>query len=176
MQHDLIFLIGGPALGSGVCFFVLLPLISILGGDWHAYNLSMFISYVITLPLALVLGVVPAGLACIVDAKLLRYKVGYHHAWCAAFGFVIGFLPLAPSFLAISSMARTCWRLAWLGRYRPEYVPGGPMRLRGPPKLELAVVEFPTSFLCRQCLSVLGYEACCKAREDDPIFERGRPR
>jgi hypothetical protein len=91
---------GGPAIGSAVCFFVLLPLISILAGDWHAYNLSMFISYVITLALALVLGVLPAGLACIVDAKLLRYNVSHRHAWCVAFGFVIGFLPLAPSFFS----------------------------------------------------------------------------
>ena len=48
MRHDLIFLIGGPAIGSGVCFFILLPIISVLGGDWHAYNISMFVSYVIT--------------------------------------------------------------------------------------------------------------------------------
>jgi hypothetical protein len=98
MKHDVIFLVGGPAIGSAVCFFVLLPMISVLGGDWHAYNLSMFVSYVITLPIALVLGIVPAGLACVLDAKLLRYRVRHRQAWCAGIGFLVGFIPLAPSF------------------------------------------------------------------------------
>ena len=98
MRHDLIFLLGGPAIGSAVCFFVLLPIISVLGGDWHAFNVSMLVSYVITLPIAIVLGILPAGLACILDAKLLRYRVCHRQAWCVVIGFVLGFLPLAPSF------------------------------------------------------------------------------
>ena len=58
----------------------------------------MFVSYVITLPLALLFGIVPAGLMCILDAKLMRYGVRHREAWCAGTGFLVGFLPLAPSF------------------------------------------------------------------------------
>ena len=91
-------MIGGPTIGSAVCFFVLLPMISVLGGDWHAYNLSMLVSYVITLPIALAMGIIPAALACILDAKLSRYRIRRRRAWCAGIGFLVSFIPLAPSF------------------------------------------------------------------------------
>ena len=80
-----------------------MPLISPLAGEGllEAFNLSMFVSYVLTLPIALVIGVLPANLACILDAKLRKYRVRYRKAWRVGFGFLIGFVPLAPAILSM---------------------------------------------------------------------------
>ena len=102
MKHDLIFLFCGPAIGSAVCFFVLMPLISFLAGDglMNLFNISMFVSYVLTLPIALVIGVLPGGLACILNAKLIKHQTRHRRAWCVSFGFLLGFIPLAPAFFS----------------------------------------------------------------------------
>lgn len=101
MKHDLTFLLGGPPIGAAVCFFVLTPLIGIAaGGNDPLFNISMIFAYVLTLPFAYLFGLIPAGLVCILSAKLIKYRVRFRWAWCALAGSALGFLPLAPSFFS----------------------------------------------------------------------------
>jgi hypothetical protein len=97
MKRALIFLLGGPPIGAAVCWFVLLPALSWFAGD-APFNGSMFVAYVLMLSAAYMLGVIPAGLTCLLSAKLARHQVGYQWAWCALFGLVVGFIPLATAF------------------------------------------------------------------------------
>jgi hypothetical protein len=70
--------------------WVLLPVLNWSQGgaavfDYHEFDL---------MPLAYVVGLLPALLAAAFDGVLAKRKVRFRPIWCALFGFAVGFLPL----------------------------------------------------------------------------------
>lgn len=96
MKRFLIFAVLGPPLGSLVGFFILLPAISLIAGDGSGLDASRLMAFAVTLPLAYMLGVVPALLVGAIDATLeAKNFTARNRVWlCAGAGFVLGFLPL----------------------------------------------------------------------------------
>jgi hypothetical protein len=90
LKRFLIFALLGPPLGLLTGMWVMLPLLNWSQGgpvvfDYHRFDL---------MPLAYVVGILPALLAAAFDGVLARRRVRFRPLWCALFGFALGFLPL----------------------------------------------------------------------------------
>jgi hypothetical protein len=90
LKRFLIFALLGPPLGMLTAMWVLLPVLNWSQGgaavfDYHEFDL---------MPLAYVVGLLPALLAAAFDGVLAKRKVRFRPIWCALFGFAVGFLPL----------------------------------------------------------------------------------
>ena len=96
MKRLLIFALLGPPLGLFTGLWVILPIL-----NWGLGDKSVFDYHQIVLvPLAYLVGTVPACVAGLVDGFLAGRRVRFGPLWTALFGFVVSFLPLVSSFAA----------------------------------------------------------------------------
>ena len=82
----------GPPLGYVVFFWLLLP----AAGDWSPASYHRMFDYhqVVLLPLAYMVGLLPALLTGLMDVVLTNRNFKKHVILCTIFGFAISFLPL----------------------------------------------------------------------------------
>jgi hypothetical protein len=99
MRRLLIFAALGPPIGALTGFWILLPAISLLAGDSEGVDVPQLLEAApFLIPVAYMVGLLPALLVCVADEILARRGVRRRPLWCALFGFVAAFLPLATSF------------------------------------------------------------------------------
>lgn len=96
MKRMLIFSLLGPPLGLVTGFYVLAPIMNWLAGDPTAVGLGQLV----LLPLAYVMGLVPAFLAGAFDYALARRQVRMRPLWTGLAGFILSFAPLAGAIVA----------------------------------------------------------------------------
>jgi hypothetical protein len=90
LKRFLIFALLGPPLGMLTGMWVMLPVL-----NWSQGGAAVFDYHQLELmPLAYVVGLLPALLAAAFDGVLANRRVRFRPLWCALFGFAVGFLPL----------------------------------------------------------------------------------
>ncbi len=97
MRRVLIFVLVGPPVGLAVGVLFLLPAFSFMAGDPMPSALDQIMRLFALLPLAYLLGFVPALLVCFADAILESKGFGWRIMWITFVGFFAGFLPLLSS-------------------------------------------------------------------------------
>jgi len=96
MKRLLIFALVGPPLGLAIGLGVLVPALNVAFGgpplwDWSRIEL---------IPLAYMMGLVPALITGIFDGVLARRKTKWRPLWTGGFGFAMSFLPVATAILS----------------------------------------------------------------------------
>ena len=90
MRRFLIFALLGPPLGMLTGMWVMLPVL-----NWSQGGPAVFDHHPLDLmPLAYVVGLLPALLAAAFDGVLAKLAVRFRPLWCALFGFAVSFIPL----------------------------------------------------------------------------------
>jgi hypothetical protein len=93
MKRILIFAVLGPPLGLLTGILGIVPVL-----NWSLGATTVFDYHQIALiPLAYMVGLVPALLAGVFDGILARRNIGYRVLWCALFGYAMSFIPLLSS-------------------------------------------------------------------------------
>jgi hypothetical protein len=93
MKRLLIFAVLGPPLGLLTGMWGIVPML-----NWSLGAPAVFDYHQIGLiPLAYMVGLVPALLAGVFDGILARRNIGYRVLWCALFGYAMSFVPLLSS-------------------------------------------------------------------------------
>jgi cytochrome c biogenesis protein CcdA len=93
MKRFLIFGLLGPPLGFVTAFWVMLPALDwSLGASSHAE-----FHQIVLLPVAYMIGIVPALLAALFDHVLARRKARWRILWTTLVSTTAGFLPIAAS-------------------------------------------------------------------------------
>ena len=95
MKRLLIFGLVAPPLGLAIGVGILLPALNLALGDQPQWDWRQ----VVLMPLAYMLGLVPALITGVFDEALARGKVGWRPLWTGGFGFAMSFLPLATAIL-----------------------------------------------------------------------------
>ena len=96
MKRFLIFALLGPPLGFITLFWGLLGLLDAALGEPSNIDFHQ----IVLLPMAYVLGIVPALVAAAFDETLARRGVRYRVLWTALFSYVVGFLPIFAAIVA----------------------------------------------------------------------------
>jgi len=90
LRRFLIFALLGPPIGMLTGMWVMLPVL-----NWSQGGAAVFDYHQLDLvPLAYVVGLLPAVLAAAFDGVLAKLRVRFRPLWCALFGFAVAFLPL----------------------------------------------------------------------------------
>lgn len=97
LKRLLIFVLLGPPLGMLTGLLGLLPIVSLFLGDHASIDVHQITALPGLVPVAYVIGVVPALLVGLLDEALDGWDVGHRILWCALFGFAVSFLPLLTS-------------------------------------------------------------------------------
>ena len=93
MKRLLIFAVLGPPLGLLTGMWGIIPVL-----NWSLGAPTVFDYHQISLiPLAYMVGLVPALLRGVFDGILARRNIGYRVLWCALFGYAMSFIPLLSS-------------------------------------------------------------------------------
>ena len=100
MKRLLIFALVGPPLGLAIGLGVLVPALNVAFGDLPQWDWRQ----IVLIPLAYMVGLLPALAAGVFDDVLARRKTKRRPLWTGAFAFAMSFLPLAAAIL--SGMAR----------------------------------------------------------------------
>jgi hypothetical protein len=93
MKRFLIFGLLGPPLGFVTAFWVMLPAL-----DWSLGASShVGLHQIVLLPVAYMVGIVPALLAALFDYGLARRHVRWRILWTTLVSYAAGFIPIASS-------------------------------------------------------------------------------
>jgi len=93
MKRLLIFAVLGPPLGLLTGMWGVLPVL-----NWSLGAPTVFgYHQIVLIPLAYMVGLVPALLAGVFDGILARRNIDYRVLWCALFGYAMSFIPLLSS-------------------------------------------------------------------------------
>jgi len=94
MKRLVVFAVLGPPLGLVTGMWGILPVL-----NWSLGEPSVFDYHqAALLPVAYLVGLVPALLVGVFDGLLARRNIAWRPLWCALFGFAASFLPLLTSF------------------------------------------------------------------------------
>ena len=89
MKRALIFMLLGPVLGSLVISLIVFPTAAMLEGIGFQLGPKNLILAVIGLPVAYVIGIIPAVVTCLIDWYLDVRDVRYRPVFCALVGFAV---------------------------------------------------------------------------------------
>jgi hypothetical protein len=93
MKRILIFALLGPPLGFVTGLWIILPILNWALGEPSTFDYHQ----VVLLPLAYMIGLLPAVGVGFFDALLAKRGVRWRPLWCALCGFAMSFLPLVPA-------------------------------------------------------------------------------
>ena len=93
MKRILIFGLLGPPLGLFTGMWGILPVLNQLLGESSVFDYHQ----IVLLPLAYMVGLLPALLVGLFDGILARRNIGYRILWCALCGYAVSFLPVLSS-------------------------------------------------------------------------------
>jgi hypothetical protein len=100
MKRIFIFALLGPPLGMAAGMLVLLPAISFIAGGPIVFDRRQIVGFATLLPVAYMLGLLPAVLVGFVDGLLAGKNIRWRVAWTTSAGFFASFLPLITSLSA----------------------------------------------------------------------------
>src|SRR5665213_1307051 len=96
MKRFLIFGLLGPPLGLITGFWIMLPLLNAALGAPSTFDIHQFV----LLPVAYMLGIVPALLAALFDHVLARRNIRPRILWTTLFSYGTGFIPILSAMVA----------------------------------------------------------------------------
>jgi hypothetical protein len=99
VKRFLVFAVLGPPLGHLTALWGILPIFNAMVGNWRTYDYWLLVDYhqVVVLPVAYMVGLLPACLVGLFDVFLAKRGSRRPVLWCTLLGFGVSFLPLLPA-------------------------------------------------------------------------------